>query len=57
MRSALNLGKHSYLIEINHINLLKLIFYFFNFSVKNYSLFKSEKQQILVQHFPLLLLI
>jgi hypothetical protein len=40
MRSTPNLMRISDLVEISHINLNKLILYFF---VKNYSLFKSEK--------------
>jgi hypothetical protein len=43
MRSGSNLTKLLDLVELSHINLYKLILYFFNFSVKNYSLFKSKK--------------
>jgi hypothetical protein len=48
MRSTLNLIKHLDLVEISHINLQKLILHFFYFSIKSYSLFNSENQQVLV---------
>jgi hypothetical protein len=44
MTSVLNLMKLSDLVEIGHMNLKKLILYLFDFSVKSYSIFKSEKQ-------------
>jgi hypothetical protein len=43
MTSVPNLMKLSDLVEIGHMNLKKLILYLFDFSVKIYSLFKSEK--------------
>jgi hypothetical protein len=53
--STLNLIKLLDLVEINHMNLEKLILYFFDFYIKSYSLFNSEKQQVLVTSiFPLI---
>jgi hypothetical protein len=40
---VINLTKLSDLVEISHMNLQKLILYFFNFFIKSYSLFKSKK--------------